>query len=460
MPIHVPKYTANEITPLAAKMRPNSIDDVLGQDHLLGDGMPLRQMAKQKIFQSTILWGPSGVGKTSIVRALSHETDSIFCQLNATNASVKDLRKIISDAQVALNDGYRTFVFVDEIHRWNKSQQDTMLPSVEDGTIVLFGATTENPKFAVNSTLLSRCLSFEVKPLDNKAMVKLISGIKKYYKNQDRKIDFDREAIKILINRCNGDARKLVSSVETVIEILSDENFVSVDSVNIVLPHKHLSFDANGNEHFDYAHCYQEAIQHSEVDDAIYWLAKWIASGEDPAYICRRMLITAFEDCAGNPYAVTTTMAAAFTTERTGLPECAIAMALATCEMATSERNKSAYNAIQEAMCDVNSGESIHVPPSLRAGTTGYSKMVNKKYLKGWIKDWDKRAGTQTEHEDISVYATTLEAGGSGFINGPTPCIDDLLKFDGSDGEYIVKCNGDEEDEIMFSWDSDLHIWM
>lgn len=374
------------ITPLAALLRPNDLNGIFGQSHLLDEGMPLRKMVQNNKFQSIIFWGPPGVGKTSIVRCLAKESDSIFRQLNATNASVKELRTIIKEAQEALKAERRTFVFIDEIHRWNKAQQDTMLPVVEDGTIVLFGATTERPKFAVNSTLLSRCLVLEVKPLNDKGMIDLIMRVRTHYKALDREIKFDKNATRILINRCSGDARKMITALETIIEILSDDGFISEDLVNQAIPDKHLVFDANGNDHFDLAHCYQEAIQNSDVDGAIYWLAKWISSGEDPAYICRRMLITAFEDCAANPFAATTAMAAAFTAERTGLPECMIPMALATCEMAMSERNKSAYHAIKEAMADVENGATVHVPPELRAGSNGYVKAVNKKYLKGWTR--------------------------------------------------------------------------
>jgi putative ATPase len=252
-----------------------------------------------------------------------------------------------------------------------------MLPVVEDGTIILFGATTEKPKFAVNSTILSRCLVFEVKPLDKASMLKLVLKIKQHY--SDRNVKISPDAAKVLINRCSGDARKLITALETVIEILSEDNNVSLEHINIAIPDKHVVFDAHGN--------YQEAIQHSDADGAIYWLAKWIESGEDPAYICRRMLITAFEDCAGNPFAATTAMAACFTVERTGLPEAMIPMALATCEMAKSDRNKSAYKAIKDAMSDVNNKETVHVPSALRAGTQGYMHAISKKYLKEWKRD-------------------------------------------------------------------------
>lgn len=377
------------ITPLAALLRPRKLEDVIGQEHLTAPGQSLAKMVEKHRFQSTIFWGPPGTGKTSLVRSLAHETDSNFCPLNATKATVKDLRSVISAAEKALEKEKQTFVFVDEIHRWTKAQQDVMLPVVEDGLIVLFGATTEKPKFAVNSTLLSRCLILELKPLGNKAMVTVLLKVRNHFKDENRKIEIDKDAAKTLIYRCSGDARKLIMALETAIEILSDDDHVTLDHINQAIPDKHLVFDAHGNDHFDLAHCYQESIQNSDADAAIYWLAKWIESGEDPAYICRRMLITAFEDCAGNPMAAPMAMAACYTTERTGLPECMIPMALATCEMAMSKRNKSAYKAIKAALADVRNGETVHVPPELRAGTSGYYAAIQKTYLHDWERDAD-----------------------------------------------------------------------
>lgn len=443
------------MTPLAIELRPKSLDEVIGQQHLLGPEMPLRKMAEKKKYQSTILWGPPGTGKTTIVRALAKETDSDFRQLNATNASVKELRTIVAHALKVIEET-RTFVFVDEIHRWNKAQQDVMLPCVEDGTIVLFGATTEKPKFAVNSTILSRCLILETKPLTHADLVQMIKRVLLHYKAKGRKISLDKEAGRTLLNRCSGDARKMVMTLETIIEIMSEEDSVTQVFVDAVLPDKHLVFDARGNDHYDLAHCYQEAIQHSEVHDAIYWLAKWLASGEDPAYIARRMLITAFEDCAGNPFAATTAMAAAFATERTGMPECRIPLALATVEMATSKRNKSAYFAIKQAMADVENGKTIHVPKGLRAGTTGYTRVTTTDYVKGFVKDWDilNEKGTSTIEESIEqgqlLYGIRNSEGG--MIDGPTPNLIDLMARGGDDDEEIVQLVRDGDAIPLYEW--------
>jgi len=366
--------------PLASKLRPQKLDQIIGQEHLVQQGKPIWKMAHKNYIQSTILWGPPGTGKTSIIRALAKETKSYFRQINATNSSIKDLRAII---ETAADDEEKTLVFVDEIHRFNKAQQDVLLPSVEEGIIYLFGATTENPRFAVNSTILSRCLVLETKPLNNQNMVHLLQKVLKHYNT----IEIDKKAAKTLITRCSGDARKLITTLETIIEILLDGPQINEEQVKAAIPTKHIVFDAHGNDHFDLAHCYQEAIQHSDINSAIYWLAKWMRSGEDPAYICRRMLITAFEDCASNPFAVTTAMAACYTVERTGLPEGMIAMSLATCEMANSDRNKSAYNAIKAALHDVDNETTVHVPPELRAGTRGYVSITNKQYYKDNTND-------------------------------------------------------------------------
>lgn len=372
------------MAPLASILRPKQLSGIIGQDHLVGEGKIFHNMVTKKVFNSTILWGPPGTGKTSIVRAMANDSGSQYFQLNATEATVKDIRTVISTA--GKEKSRRNFAFIDEIHRFSKSQQDVLLPAVEDGTIVLFGATTENPVHSVNSTILSRCLVLETKPFSSHAAGELIIKVRNYYKAQNKNVTFDADAVKYLIMKCSGDARKLITVLETVIEVLSDGH-VTLEHAQTALPSKHLVFDATGNEHFDLAHCVQEAVQNSDADGAIYWLAKWICSGEDPTYICRRLLITAFEDCAGNPNAWLAAMSACFAAERTGLPECQIPMALAVCEMAKSERNKAAYHAIKEAINDVKNGVTIHVPPSLRAGTSGYDFAITKRYLKDWKRD-------------------------------------------------------------------------
>jgi putative ATPase len=450
-------------TPLSIILRPKVLTEVLGQQHLLGPDKPLAKMVQKGRLQSMILWGPPGTGKTSIARALAAQLSAAFHQLNATEATVKDLRAVVKTAQSS--EG-ATIVFVDEIHRWSKSQQDVMLPVVEDGTVVLIGATTEKPKFAVNSTIISRCVVFEVKPLDTQAMIDLIKRVKAHYRTAGVTIQVDNDAAKRLITQCSGDARKAVTVLETVLEILSDDHHVTLDHINVAIPDKHLVFDASGNDHYDLAHCYQEAIQNSDTNGALYWLGKWLASGEDPAYICRRMLVTAAEDCAGNPNAWLAALLAVETTERVGMPECMIPMSLATCEMGESERNKSAYKAIKEVMNDIETKQVVHVPPGLRAGTHGYVQAVKKVYLKNWVKDKESSqvlekycadAGLiprpSREEDESIVYAIGYyNDDGVGMAYGPSLNLQEMLDIVPGEDAKLFKFERGKEDQIVFYW--------
>jgi len=453
-------------TPLAVKLRPARLSDIVGQDHLVGEGSVFRQMASKGIFQNVLLWGPPGSGKTSIAYALANETDSHYRKLDATISGSKELRLVLKFAE---SQDKRVILAVDEIHRWAKNVQDTLLAAVENGTVILVGLTVETARFAVIKALLSRCLVLETKPLSDAALVALYKRVRDYYKAQNRQIQIGNDTIKKLIMRASGDARKVIMVLETLMEIMSDNGTISDTDLDLVMPHKHIYCDAMGSEHYDLAHCYQESIQNSDVDASIYWLAKWIESGEDPAYICRRMLITAFEDCAGNPFAATTAMAASYTTERTGLPECLIPMALATCEMAMSKRNKSAYHAIQEAINDVRNGATVYVPPKLRAGTMGYIWAIKKKYLKGWCKDWDMLrtaqpsdlAGNAVQRYDGVVYAMGVEhqPDSYGMYDGPTPDLHAMLTKTGQEKAVIVQFFGEQSD-VIYRWDTQQAKWV
>jgi putative ATPase len=419
-------------------------------------------MAKKQRLQNILLWGPPGSGKTTIAFALANETDSHFRKLDATVNGIKELRLIIKFAET---QDKKVILAVDEIHRWAKNVQDTLLAAVENGTIILVGLTVETARFAVIKALLSRCLTLETKPLDDASLVTLYKRVRDYYKEQGRPITIKKDTIKKLIMRASGDARKVIMVMETLVEIMSDDGHISDKDLELVMPHKHLFCDALGSEHYDLAHCYQEAIQNSDVNGALYWLAKWAESGEDPAYICRRMLITAFEDCAGNPFAATTAMAASYTTERTGYPECMIPMSLATCEMAMSKRNKSAYYAIKEALSDVQNKETVHVPPGLRAGTTGYVKAIKRIYLKGWCKDWEAlmpETNLAVKRHGGIMYAAGVEHSPNefGMYDGPTPNLNDLLDQEGQENSVIIQFNGDESEEILYRWDASGDRWI
>ena len=369
-------------TSLAIRLRPTNLDQIVGQSHLVDDNGILRKMVQKNKIYNIILWGPPGSGKTSVAIAMANHLNHKFLKLNATTSGVKELKDAI---KLAGEDGM--IVIVDEIHRWAKNVQDVLLNAIEHNQITLIGLTVEKAQFAVNKAVLSRCIILETKPIDNKDLILLYRRVKDYYSTIGRNMIIDKKLLAQLIIRCGGDARKLLLILETLMDVLCEDGNITQSAVDVVMPHKHMFFDASGNEHYDYAHCYQEAIQHSDADGAIYWLAKWAKSGEDPAYICRRMMITAFEDCAGNPFAPLIAMAACYATEKTGLPECLIPMSLATCEMAKSIRNKSAYWAIKNASDDVENKTTIEVPPELRAGTDGWFNVIRKQYLNGWRRD-------------------------------------------------------------------------
>jgi len=367
--------------PLANDLRPESLDDIVGQDHILAEGKIIREMARKDAVQSMILWGPAGTGKTTIARCLANDTA-------CTSAKVAEVRKIIDTAHKKLKLGTKTILFIDEIHRFSKSQQDVLLPSVEDGTLILVGATTEKPMFSVNNALLSRMQTFEVMPVDDKGMMKTLLKAIKHYAQNDRKLSIDKNVAKVMIRRCSGDARKIITVIETIVEVLLEDGRIEQEHLDIAMPDKHLFFDAHGNEHYLYANQWQDAIQNSDANSAIYWLAKWIASGEDPSFICRRILISAAEDAPLNPHAMTSAMAACYTVERCGLPEGRIPMALATIEIANSPRNKIADRAIAMALDDVLNGADVYVPAGHRPGEKkhggDYTK-IDKEYVTGWI---------------------------------------------------------------------------
>lgn len=365
--------------PLAAALRPKTLSEVYGQSHLVGPKGVLRKMVDKKMIKSMILWGPPGIGKTTISKAISQELGAQYIELNATSTGTKDVRNAITQAQKLPN--VPTIVFIDEINRYSRNQQDVLLPAVEDGTIYLIGAMMENPKFALNSAILSRCSVYELKPLDKKDSINLLIKIRKHYEAKGTKIHIEREAADLLIIRSNGDARKLMTAMETMVDVLTDDGHITIEHVQMAIPDKHMTFDRYGNEHYDNAHIYQQCIQNSDVDGAVYWLMNWIASGEDEAYICRRMMVTAFEDCAANPLIPIMAMAAHYMTERVGPPECHIGMALTTILMAQSPRNKTGYDAMKAAKADVLENPSVRIPPNMRAGTDDYILTINAKYV-------------------------------------------------------------------------------
>jgi putative ATPase len=355
--------------PLAAILRPTSFDDFVGQEHILGPDKPLRRMIEVDKIHSVIFFGPPGTGKTTVAEIVAKKTQSEFTTLNAKSSGIKDLRVLITKAETRLSlDDKRTIVFIDEIHGWNKSQQDVLLPQVEKGTIILIGATTQNPFFSINGPILSRSELFEFKTLSTGDLKKVIKRVIRYYlEKKEIEIRFKKGVADYLVERSGGDARKLINVMEIGVEIQqSDKVEFTLDLVKMILPRKHVIFDQAGDEHFDGLSALQGSIQASDPHSAVYWLAWLINHGEDIAVINRRLLVTAAEDVSiSDPHVLPYVNAACKASERVGFPEAQIILGCAVAYMAMTPRSKAGAMAIWEAM-KLDKAASLEVPDWLK----------------------------------------------------------------------------------------------
>jgi len=377
------------VKPLAVKLRPKKVEDIVGQTHLLADGSPLRTLIDSDKLASIILFGPPGTGKTTIAEVIANSTKSKFVRMNATSATVKAIRK---EGNEALKEDSKVVLFVDEIHRFSKTQQDVLLPFVEDGYIILIGATTENPFHSINSALLSRSHIFELYSLTETELAKLV-----WKGSKTLGIKIQAGALKHIIRIACGDARKAINTLDFAVELCDGKELTEQD-VKDIAPNKYMVFGKG--EHFDLASAYQGSIQASDADSAIYWLAKWLESGEDPRYIARRLMVSASEDAAGNPECAMVAHNAYVAACNIGRPECDIVLAHATILTAKAPRNKGVANAIWAAVSDVKRGRDEWVPKEMKdshypgAKDLGHGKYhdgadqksyvgIDKKYVRG-----------------------------------------------------------------------------
>lgn len=358
------------LAPLAERMRPRNLDDYIGQEHLLGKGAPLRKIIESDVLSSIILWGPPGTGKTSLAHVIAHATKRNFVRFSSVEHGVADLRKIVAFAEKELEIKSRqTIVFVDEIHRLNKTQQDAFLPHTEKGTFILIGATTENPSFSINSALLSRSQVFTLKALTHDDLRTLLGKAVSVLR-----VKVSPEAEKLLVQYADGDARKLLSALEFSAKIATDAE-VTEELVKESLKDQTILYDRAGEEHYNVISAFIKSMRGSDENAAIYYLARMLAAGEDPRFIARRMLIFASEDIGlADPQALPLAMAAFSAAEKLGMPEIRIPLGHVVAYLARAPKNNTAYLAIDAAIAEVKQSGSLPVPFHLRNAPTSLMK--------------------------------------------------------------------------------------
>ncbi|HOV55652.1 MAG TPA: replication-associated recombination protein A [Bacteroidales bacterium] len=364
--------------PLAEQLRPTNWEEFVGQEHLVGKNGVIRKLLSSKTLPSIILWGPPGTGKTTIAGLIADELQVPFFKLNAIDAGVKDIRSIIQKAQP-----YKTAIlFLDEIHRFSKSQQDSLLHAVEKGTITLIGATTENPSFEIISPLLSRCQVYVLKPLDISDLEKLLQRAIDFYLSKNISLDIqEKEA---LFTYSGGDARKLYNVVELLVDS-SDDNTVVItnESVEEIVKQKFLLYDKQGEYHYDLISAFIKSIRNSDPNAAIYWMARMLEGGEDPLFIARRMIILASEDIGlANPNALLLANACFDAVHKIGMPEARIVLAECAVYLASSPKSNASYMAIERATELIHQTGNLSVPLHLRNAPTQLMRSLN--YHKGY----------------------------------------------------------------------------
>ncbi len=371
--------------PLAERMKPRNLDEFVGQEAVLGKGSLLRRLIENDNLRSLIFYGSSGVGKTSIAKIIAQMTKAQFITLNAVISGIKDIKDAIARAEEALINGQKTVLFIDEIHRFNKSQQDALLPYVESGLVILIGATTENPYYEVNKALISRTMVFvleALKPAEMRLILERALTAERGLKALN--VSVSEEALDFIVDYSAGDARKALNALELAVLTATpsnDNNLIDVETVKACFQRRDLKYDKKGDNHYDVISAFIKSIRGSDPDAAIHYLARMLAAGEDVNFIARRIVISASEDVGNaNPNALIVATAAMQAVQFVGMPEARIALAQAVTYLASSPKSNRAYLAINQALADVEQGAIGDVPPHL-CDMSYKSKFKTKEHL-------------------------------------------------------------------------------
>ena len=406
-------------SPLASRLRPTKLEEVVGQQHIIGKDKLLYRAIKADKLQSVIFYGPPGTGKTTLAKVIAQTTSAEFMQINATSAGKKDMEAVIEKAkQLQGMYGKRTILFIDEIHRFNKGQQDYLLPFVEDGTVTLIGATTENPYFEVNGALISRSIIFELKPLEkediktllHRALEDMEKGMGAY------RAVADEEALEFLADVSNGDARSALNAIE--LGILTTERsadgliHITLDVASECIQKRVIKYDKNGDSHYDNISAFIKSMRGSDPDAAVYYLAKMLYAGEDVTFIARRMMICASEDVGNaDPNALTVAVSAAQAVERLGMPEARIVLAQAVTYVASAPKSNAAYLAVDKALSVVRESRTAPVPTYLcDAHYKGAGKLgrgIGYKYAHDYPNHYVEQQYLPDAYKDMTFYEPT-----------------------------------------------------
>lgn len=403
-------------SPLASRLRPLTLEEVVGQRHIIGKDKLLYRAIKADKISSILFYGPPGTGKTTLAKVIANTTSSLFTQINATTSGKKDMEAVINEAKNNLGMyGKRTIMFIDEIHRFNKSQQDYLLPFVEDGTIILIGATTENPYFEVNSALISRSIIFELKPLDKEdiktLLLRAVTDVERGFGSY--KVRLHEDALEFLADVANGDARAALNALELGVLTTerSDDDYIhiTIEVASECIQRRALKYDKDGDNHYDTISAFIKSMRGSDPDAAVYYLARMLYAGEEVAFIARRIMICAAEDVGNaDPNALMVAVSASLAAERLGMPEAQIVLSQAAIYVASAPKSNSAVTAIGTAMKVVETERTATIPPYLRdahyeaAEKLGHG--IGYKYAHDYKNNYVKQQYLPDEIKDYVFY--------------------------------------------------------